>query len=110
MCCRRYCACNAYAGAGPQNFHHSAGRGSPDPGIEIVDLPREFQVNPRTPMEGLTPDSLRLDLIPGANLYSFMERKAHRESFSSIIMSIQIRPYPSDTAVVVTAEAGCLRG
>ena len=110
MCCRRRCDSAAYAGAGPQALHHSAGRGSPDPGIEIVDLPRQFQFNPRTPMEVLTPDSLRLDLIPGGNLYSFMEIKAHRESFSSIIMSIQIRPYPSDTAVVVTAEAGCLRG
>jgi hypothetical protein len=88
MSFRRHCACNAYAGAGPQDFHHSAGRGSPDHGIEVVVLPREFQVNPRTTIEGLTPDSPRLDLKPGDKFYSFMKRKAHRESFSTISISI----------------------
>jgi len=47
----------------------------PDPGMEAVALPREFQVSPRTPMDVLTPDLLRLSLMPGAIFIVLRKRK-----------------------------------
>jgi hypothetical protein len=48
---------------------------TPDPGMEAVALPREFQVNPRTPMDVLTPDLLRFNLMPGAIFILLRNRK-----------------------------------
>jgi hypothetical protein len=47
----------------------------PDPGMETVVLPREFQVSPRTPTDVLTPDLLRLSLMPGAIFIVLRKRK-----------------------------------
>lgn len=52
---------------------------TPVPGMEAVVLPREFQVSPRTPMDVLTPDLLRLSLMPGAIFIVLRKREPMRK-------------------------------